>query len=67
MQVTMGKSENASTFLIICDLKKICLALLNRIAIRRGYAIPNLCVIRLRRCSRRRKLFVQMLSPLKSD
>ena len=42
----------------------VCLALLNRIAIRRGYAIPNFCVVRLR--SRCRKLLVQMLSPLKS-
>ena len=42
------------------------LALLNRIPIHRGYAIPNFCIIHLRhrRC-RRHKLFVQMLSPLK--
>ena len=42
------------------------LALLNRIAIRRGYAIPNFCVVCLsRRRSLSRKLFVQTLSPLK--
>ena len=41
-------------------------------AIRKGYALPNFCVVRLRhrrrrcrRCSRRRKLLVQTLSPLK--
>ena len=41
------------------------LALLNRIVIRRGYAMPNFCVVRLRsrrRCRHRRKLFVQKLS-----
>ena len=37
--------------------------MLNRIAIHRGYALHNFCVICLR--SRRRKLLVQMLSPLK--
>ena len=43
------------------------LALLSRIAIRRGYALPNFCVVRLRSHSsrRRRKLLVQMLSPLR--
>ena len=46
------------------------LALLNRIAICRGYALPNFCVIRLhsrlrRRLRRRRKLLVQTLSPVK--
>ena len=47
------------------------LALLKRLAFRRGYALPNFCVVRLRsrhRCRRhwRRKLLVQTLSPLKA-
>ena len=33
--------------------------------IRKGYAIPNFCVVRLRCSHRCRKLFVQTLSPLK--
>ena len=44
------------------------LALLKRFAFRRGYAIPNFCVVHLRcRCRRRRrrKHLVQMPSPLK--
>ena len=44
------------------------LALLNDIAIRRGYVIPNFCIVRLycrHRRRHRRKHFVQTLSPLK--
>ena len=45
------------------------LALLKRIAIRRGYAKPNFYVVRLhrRRSSGRHKHFVQTLSPLNYD
>ena len=74
--VSCGSCDRASDFPITVHVRTISafLALLKRFAFRRGYALPNFCVVRLRRrrcrrrrCSRRRrKLLVQTLSPLKS-
>ena len=61
-RVYMGGTRND---MYVACIANLFLALLNRIAILRGYAIPNFCVVRLRRRHHRRKRFVQTLSPLK--
>ena len=60
-----GRHQNIVSLITVLtmDTEDSILALLNHFAIRRGYAIPNFCIVRLRCSSCRHKLFVQTLLP----